>query len=123
MEQIIPYIYLEKSNEICKIIRSILKQQKFSLNNFQKMAANPQHVSFGMHGGQGLIRPIKKSMQSIPPFIIHQKVLSDWRIIVTQLSTHLTSVIQLVQGLTSYVGYSDACKIGAGGVWVFGIKK
>ena len=45
------------------------------------------------------------------------------RSIVTQLLTQPTSVIQLLQWLPLYVGYSDACKLGVGGVCVGGMKK
>ena len=80
-----------------------------------------------MPGGRDLFSPIQQEMDGITPLIILKKsikkVLSDWRIIVTQLSTQSNSVLQLVQYLPSYVGYSDACKLGSGGVWVSGMKR
>ena len=80
----------KKSNEICKTIRSILKQEKISLNKFQKIAEKIQHAPFGMPVGQGLFIPIQQAMADIPPLIIFKpsikKWLSDWHSIVTQLS-------------------------------------
>ena len=77
--------------------------------------------------GQGLFVPIRQAMAVITPFIILKPsiktFLSDWRIIVTKLSAQPTSVIQIVQELSSYIGYSDACKIGSGGVCVSVMKR
>ena len=116
----------KKANGICKTIRSILKQEKISLNNYQKISGKLQHSSFGMPEGRGLFGPIQKSMAGITSFIILKPsikiFLNDWRSIVTQLSAQPTSVLQIVQELPSYVGYSDVCKLGAGGVCVSGMK-
>ena len=48
----------KKANEIFKMIRSILKQQKLSLNKSQKIVGKLQYASFGIPGGQGLFSPI-----------------------------------------------------------------
>ena len=101
MEQIIPSNYLKKkANEIWKIIRPNLKQQKKSLNKFQKISRKLHHASFGMPGGWGFFNPTQQAMEGITPFIILEpsikKFLRDWRSIVAQLSTQPTSVLQLV---------------------------
>ena len=115
-----------KSNEICKIIRFILKQF-FSLNKLKKTVRNPQHASFGMPVGLGLFGPIQKEMTTITPLIILKSSIktffSDWHSIFKQLATQPTSDLQLVQELPSCVGYSDACKLGVVGLWVSGMKK
>ena len=37
--------------------------------------------------------------------------------------TEPTNTKELVRAPPSYVGYCDACKFGAGGVWVSGVKE
>ena len=102
------------------MIRSILKQQKISLNKFQKIAVKLQYEYFGITGGQGLFSTIKQAMAGITPFITLKpsikKFPSDWCSIITQISTQPTSVTQLVLELPSYAGYSGACKLGEGRV-------
>ena len=49
-------------------------------------------------------------------------ILSDWKYFITYLSKHPTSVFQLVQDYPSYIGYTDACGLGAGGIWTSSIK-
>ena len=34
-----------------------------------------------------------------------------------------TSVLQLVKNLPNYVGYSDSCRLGTGGVWTSGVEE
>jgi hypothetical protein len=117
---------LKKSDTICTTIRSILKQQKISLNKFQQIAGKLQHASFGMPGGKGLFSPLQRALIGNPPFIqltpALKQTLSDWRNIVRQIAKQPTSVLQLVMELPSFIGYSDACKLGAGGTWVSGLK-
>ena len=103
-----------------------MKQENISLNKFQKIARKLQHASFGMPGGRGVFNPIQHAIVGITLFVILKtsikKLIIDWRIIVTQLSTQPTSFLQLVQELPSYISYSDAFKLGAGGFWFSGMK-
>ena len=91
----------KQSNEICKTILSILKQEKISLNKFQKLVSKLQHASFGMPIGRGLFIPIHQAMVGIPPLIILKpsikKALTDWRSILTQISAQPTSVLHIVK--------------------------
>jgi hypothetical protein len=116
----------KKSDTICTTIRSILKQQKISLNKFQQIAGKLQHASFGMTGGKGLFSPLQRALIGNPPFVhltpALKQTLSYWRNIVRQIAKQPTSVLQLVMELPSFIGYSDACKLGAGGTWVSGMK-
>ena len=105
---------------------SILKQKNISLNKFPKISRKLQHASFGMPGGRGIFSFIQQKIDCIPSFIILKisikKVLIDWHSILTQLYTQPNSVLQIVNELPSYDGYSYGLKLGAGGVWVSGMK-
>ena len=52
------------------MIRSILKQEKLSLNKFQKISGKLQHAYFGMPGVRGLISPIQQAVNGITAFVI-----------------------------------------------------
>eukprot|EP00957_Ditylum_brightwellii_P110831 8453504-Ditylum_brightwellii.AAC.1 len=45
-----------------------------------------------------------------------QEALVDWTFLVKYLKAHPTLVCQLVGDYLSYLGYTDACLLGAGGV-------
>ena len=104
MEQIISSGYLQKNQIIfAKLLDQSLNNKNSHSKISIKIAGKLQHAYFGMPGIRGLFRPIQKSMDGIPLFIILKpsikKVLSGWHSIVTQISTQPTSVLQLVQYL------------------------
>eukprot|EP00957_Ditylum_brightwellii_P165364 12590901-Ditylum_brightwellii.AAC.1 len=45
-----------------------------------------------------------------------KETLIDWTFLVKYLRAHPTSVRQLVSNYLSYLGYTDACLLGTGGV-------
>eukprot|EP00957_Ditylum_brightwellii_P177435 13515176-Ditylum_brightwellii.AAC.1 len=51
-----------------------------------------------------------------------RKAIKDWRTITHHMRKHPTSVLQLVSNYPHYLGYTNACKLGAGGVWSSGLK-
>lgn len=116
----------QKCNEIIKMIRKLIKQKRASLNKFQKMAGKLQHASFGLPGGTSLFSPIQRAMAGDPDFINItpdiKQVLQDWRYIIQIMMKQPTSVLQLVVNYPDYIGYSDACRLGAGGIWCSGLK-
>ena len=116
----------EKCQKIITLLNSTLKLKRASLNKFQKIAGKLQHASFGIPSGKGLFSPIQMAMKGDPDFIPISAeltiILVDWRYIIKYLKTHPTSVSQLVKEYPSYIGYTDACRLGAGGTWLSGLK-
>eukprot|EP00957_Ditylum_brightwellii_P147716 11248413-Ditylum_brightwellii.AAC.1 len=51
-----------------------------------------------------------------------QEAIKDWRTIIQYMRKHPTSVLQLVSDFPHYLGYTNVCKLGAGGVWSAGLK-
>ena len=117
----------EKCTKIITIINAVLKLKRASLNKFQKLSGKLQHASFGIPSGKGLFSPIQMAMRGNPEFIALSNelkiILEDWRYIIRYLKNNPTSVSQLVQNFPSYIGYTDACGLGAGGAWVSGLKE
>ena len=75
-----------------------------------------------MPGGWGLFSPIQMAMRGNPrhikitPFLA--ETLKDWKIIIKEITKIPTHVLQLVDGYPDFLGYSDACKLGCGGIWM-----
>jgi hypothetical protein len=116
----------KKCTEIIAMIRRMLRQKRASLHQYQKLAGKLQHASFGLPGGTGLFSPIQMAMLGDPQFINLsadlKQALSDWKHIIRVMMNNPTSVLQLISDYPDYIGYSNTCKLGAGGVWCSGIK-
>ena len=112
----------ERLEKILLQINQAKRQKKVALNEMQQLAGKLQHASFAMPGGWGLFSPIQRALQGDPKFIPMtddlKECLSDWKTILKHLSEHPTHVLQLVDGYPDYLGYTDSCKKGAGGVWM-----
>eukprot|EP00957_Ditylum_brightwellii_P011213 848908-Ditylum_brightwellii.AAC.2 len=50
-----------------------------------------------------------------------KEALHNWSLLVTHMKNTPTSTQQLVRGYLSYIGYSNACHLGTGGVWTTGM--
>jgi hypothetical protein len=116
----------QKCIDTCKLIKQLLQQKCSSLNKYQKVAGKLQHVSYGLPGGKGLFSPIQMDMAGNPNFVNMindiKTVLTDWVHLLSQMKQTPTSVLQLTSNYPNYIGYSDACKLGAGGAWCSGLK-
>ena len=110
-----------KCDKIKKLINKLLKNNKIPLKRFQELAGKLQHASMGIPGGTGLFSPLQMAMIGNPKFITItdylRKTLIDWRSIIQHMKQNPTSVLQLIKDFPNFVGFSDACKLGAGGVW------
>jgi hypothetical protein len=115
-----------KCDKIINEINKLIKMKRASLNKFQKIGGKLQHASFGIPNGRSLFSPIQQAMANSPSFINItpqlKDIFMDWRYIISFLKRHPTSVLQLVTNYPDYVGYSDACRLGAGGTWSSGLK-
>ena len=97
-----------------------------SLNKFQRITGKLQHASFGIPNGRSLFSPIQRAMANNPSFINMTQelktILEDWQHIIKHMKTTPSSVLQLVINYPDYLGHSDSCGIGTGGVWTSGLK-
>ena len=115
-----------KCEKIITLIKKICNTKRSALRTFQQLAGKLQHASFGMPGGRGLFSPLQMAMLGDPEFInittSLKSCLQDWKYIVRFMRENPTSVFQIVLEYPSYIGYSDACKLGAGGIWCSGTE-
>ena len=116
----------EKCERIIQLIKEITKKRAIPLKKFQRLAGKLQHASMGIPGGEGLFSPLQKAMAGDPKYVKIDKymkiALLDWRTIIHFLKNNPTSVKQLVADIPGIVEYSDACKIGVGGVITPGLQ-
>jgi hypothetical protein len=114
-----------KCDKILTLIKKLSKLKQIPLKRFQELAGKLQHASMGIPGGAGLFSPLQMAMLGNPAHIFTSRylleALKDWRLIIQHMKANPTSVLQLVTDFPNFVGFSDACKLGAGGVWSPGI--
>ena len=91
------------------------------------LADSLQHALFGVPGGSGLSSSIhvalKVTSQRLHDTPNLKRCLQYWGAIIKHMGRHKTQVRQLVNNLPHYIGYSDSCGIGTGGVWKSGLNK
>ena len=110
----------DKCKKICTLIKKVSSKKFCALQKFQELAGKLQHASFGIPGGKGLFSPIFKALRTttktvkITPEL--RSALKDWKTLVQHLATNPTPVQLLVSEYPNYIQYTDACKLGAGGV-------
>ena len=116
----------KKLKDICSLIKKMLKKKQVPLNQFQKLAGKLQHASLAIPGGRALFTPFDMAMKDDPELIVLDDTLKqcieDWRCLVQCLAHEPTAVQQLVTLPPTYIAYTDACKLGAGGVWCSGTE-
>ena len=104
----------------------LLKKHCVKLNKFQKIGGKLQHVSMGIPGGRSLFTPIDMAISGNPYFIFItptlRQCLEDWRCFIQCMSKTPTFVLQLIVAAPTYISYTDACRLVAGGVWCSGTK-
>ena len=115
---------MTKANKILSKLEEMLKQKYTLFKPLEKMQGKLVHASLGLPGGKGLLAPIytavaKKKQSTIFTGNLRQ-CLKDWKLLILEISSRPTSVLELVPHPLQYVGYVDASKTAAGGVWVNG---
>ena len=110
----------DKVDKICKLIKRVCKAKTVPLQRYQELAGKLQHASFGVPGGKGLFSPVHRAMKTtakhipITPELI--QTLKDWRTLIQLMTSNPTPVQLLVSEFPNIIEYTDACKLGAGGV-------
>ena len=113
----------KKVAKIQTTLKQIAKKKKVPLNDYQKIAGTLHHASMGIPGGRGLFTAIwaamkgcKKGWIKLTPEL--KEIFSDFGWLFREIANKPINVAQLIPTLPKCHGYSDACKYGAGGVWI-----
>ena len=115
-----------KCEKICKLLKQSSKESHLSLKQFQRIAGKLQHASYAIPGGPGLFSQFDQVMKGASDRTVLTSTLRkgfvDWKLLIQHLAKHPTHVKQLCKNEPHYIGYSDACKLGASGVLCSGQK-
>ena len=122
----------KKVTKIEETITRILRTKSCTNTELQSLLGKLQHASLGIPGGRGLLCPLYKKLDththtirkhvSIPRDSHEYRLLYDFRALIHLVGSRPTHCAQLIAGIPSYIGFCDACKYGAGGVWFAGSK-
>jgi hypothetical protein len=120
----------EKIERIMESLATAISTKRLPLKEFRTLLGKLQHASMAMPAGKCILTPLHKFVEANKdrrvlyfanrPVIL--EALRDIRILLRESTSRPTHVRQLVPDLPSYIGFCDACKRGAGGVWISGNK-
>jgi hypothetical protein len=92
--------------------------------DLEKLRGKLRHAAIAIPGGRGLLSPLdhalrNESLKWIPIKANHtlRDALRDFRALISLVGHTPTSFKQLIAAVPGYIGYCDASKLGAGGVW------
>ena len=114
----------KKIDKIQALLKETIKKNIVTLNDFQKLAGILVHASLGIPNGAGLLSALYKALQTSANFVtittsIAQS-LKDWKFLLKLIESRPTSVLELTPDYPWFIGYTDACNTGVGGVWTDG---
>ena len=115
-----------KLQKIRDLAKKVLRRQHCSITEFQSLVGKLQHACLAIPNGKGILSPLYKLMGTkgrsvqLPKGSDAHTALRDLLTIMKLVANRPTHCSQLVPGWPHYVGYCDACRWGAGGVWLSG---
>ena len=113
-----------KTEKLIKQLKTIAKRSESPLKQFQSVAGKMNHATIGIPNGKALCSALYSATKGDPAEIkitpIIQQSLKDWSVLLRQISTRPTHVLELIPNPPCYIGLVDACKSGIGGVWLTG---
>ena len=120
----------EKVEKIMTCLSTAVSQKRLPVKEFRTLLGKLQHASLAMPAGKSILTPLHKFVEANKdrrilyfakqPLVL--EALRDIRILLRESTSRPTHVRELVPDLPAYVGFCDACKRGAGGVWISGTK-
>lgn len=122
----------KKVQDLRDTLQRILRQGHYPTDKFESLIGKCQHGCMGIPGGTAVLPPLYQALHSakqankasviIHPASSQQLALRDLRTLFLVMSKRPTHCKQLIPGFPGYIGYCDACKWGAGGVWISGSR-
>ena len=122
----------KKVTSLRDTIRDALRQRHVEFKAFESFMGKCQHACLGIPGGSALLGPLYKALHSakranqrsvqIHPGSLQHHALTDLRTIFRILGKEPIKCSQLVPGDPTYLGHSDSCMFGTGGIWLSGTR-
>jgi hypothetical protein len=120
----------EKVTRLLDSLSNAIAKKWRPLNEFRTLLGKLQHATLAMPVGKSILTPLHKFVETAKtkrvlyfanqPLVL--EALRDIRILLRETTSRPTHVRELVPDFPAYLGFCDACKRGAGGVWLSGSK-
>ena len=120
----------KKLETLRELTQQLLRERAMPLTDFRSFMGKCQHAALGVPGGTALLAPLYRVIKTAdrcqqPVIRIHARspqaqALRDLRTIFAEIGKRPTSCAQLIPSFPHFVGFCDACKHGAGGIWLSG---
>lgn len=121
----------EKVDKMLDAIKTAKRQGWLGRKAFESLRGKLRHATMGLPDGRTILLPLDQALAKanaqvktvqIPKGGAIYQTLEDFGELLRHMNTRPTHCRQLVPGAPGYIGYCDACKTGAGGVWISGTK-
>jgi hypothetical protein len=115
-----------KAAGIVDEITKVLRKKRVAQKRFQKLLGKLQHAASILPAAKSLFTPLNVALRGEPKWISIpvagdiRHALLDFKSLIRDLAGRPTHAMELVSDSEDYVGYCDASKFGAGGVWFSG---
>jgi hypothetical protein len=116
----------DKATRIITELHRVLRKTRIPIKRFQSLVGKLRHAANILPAARSLFTPLNNALKGDPSWISLGKAtevrsaFQDFLIIIRELERRPTHVSELVFGPNAYIGFVDACKKGAGGVWFGG---
>jgi hypothetical protein len=118
----------EKITKLLDSLSAAISGKRLALKEFRTLLGKLQHAALAMPAGKSILTPLYKFVEANKerrvlyyanqPLVL--EALRDIRILLRETTSRPTHVRELVPDLADFLGFCDACKLGAGGVWISG---
>jgi len=120
----------EKITSLTQDLRALIRRPKARVRDLQRIQGRLTHAAIGIPNGKGLLSPIvalvtkhrNTPCASVTLDKATKQALQDWIHLIHTANRQPTPCADLIPATPDYLGYCDASKLGAGGVWFGGLR-
>ena len=119
-----------KADKLLAELKRVSRLKAAPRKDLEKLRGRLRHAALGIPGGRGLLSPLDHALADDKRRFIPirrdqplRMALADFRAMIRLVGTRPTHLKQLVADEPGYIGYCDASKRGAGGVWFCGTDR
>jgi len=116
----------DKVTSLLQQLHTTARAKSVDYKAFEKLRGRLRHACIGIPAGRGLMGPIDKALTTVKSQVgiasnpLLHECLRDFHTIIKIMGKRPSFCRELIPDTPEYVGYCDASKLGAGGVWMSG---